>query len=71
MASVSRPKAEAIEVLAKRRANMVSYTLLRARVTLEDLKNMRLEEIVELKGVGPETLMNLIIIKELLWKEGI
>lgn len=71
MTSISKAHAERIAVTARRRSNMIANSLMRAKLTLEDLKTMRLEEIVDINGIGPETLMNLIIIKELLWKEGL
>ena len=71
MARLTSTEAEKSVVTGRRRAILIGKALLNANVTLEDLKTMRLEDIIKIEGIGPEMLTNLIIIKELMWKEGL
>ena len=71
MARLTNADAEKIAVTARRRSILIAKALLNANITLEDLKTMRLEDIVKIEGIGPEMLTNLIIVKELMWKEGL
>ncbi len=69
--ALTNNEAEKIAVTGRRRAILIAKALLNANITLEDLKTMRLEDIVKIEGIGPEMLINLIIVKELMWKEGL
>lgn len=69
--AITNNEAEKIAVKGRRRAILIGKALLNANVTLEDLKTMRLEDIVKIEGIGPEMLIDLIIVKELMWKEGL
>ena len=71
MARTTNAEVENVIVTGRRRSILIAKALLNANIKLEDLKTMRLEDIVKIEGIGPEMLMNLVIIKELMWKEGL
>lgn len=65
-------KSQDLETLvsaARNRATRIANILHKSGIKLGDIKTMRMEDLVQIPGIGTSFLADIIVIKELMWKE--